>query len=345
MPKENNSKEEEIELGSLFIIIGKGFSNLFNFIGNIFKGIYHSLICILLFIKTHFIKLLIATIIGGVIGTFLEIRKETTFSANLKVNPNFESVKQLYNNVNYYDDLVKQKDTILLAKTFSISTKEASSLKKFRVYPTERQSHVLMSYDRLISSIDSLTAKSYSFAKFERGFMDYDYRIHNVEVIATDSRIFSKLGNIIVTSITENEYFNNLKVLTNKNLDRTYSLLHKNLSQIDSLGEVYIKVMIEEAQKKTAGTNIDLGGEKKSTKELELFETTRKVNAELIRVNMDKAEKSKVINVISQFQPVGHEIKGITKNYGFLGSVFGVVLVIMFLLFKQLNMYLSSYKK
>jgi len=44
MSKESQSKEEEIELGSLFIIIGRGFSNLFRFIGNIFKGIFHFLI-------------------------------------------------------------------------------------------------------------------------------------------------------------------------------------------------------------------------------------------------------------------------------------------------------------
>ena len=36
--KSNN--EEEVDLGSLFVIIGKGFSKFFNFIGGIFKGIF-----------------------------------------------------------------------------------------------------------------------------------------------------------------------------------------------------------------------------------------------------------------------------------------------------------------
>jgi len=30
-------QEEEVDLGNLFIVIGKGFRNLFNFFGNIFK--------------------------------------------------------------------------------------------------------------------------------------------------------------------------------------------------------------------------------------------------------------------------------------------------------------------
>ena len=33
--KQNN--EEEVDLGSLFIIIGNGFKKLFNFIGGVFK--------------------------------------------------------------------------------------------------------------------------------------------------------------------------------------------------------------------------------------------------------------------------------------------------------------------
>ena len=45
------SNEEEVDLGSLFVIIGRGFSKFFNFIGSIFKGIFHTVILFLIFIK------------------------------------------------------------------------------------------------------------------------------------------------------------------------------------------------------------------------------------------------------------------------------------------------------
>ena len=64
--KKNN--EEEIDLGSLFIFIGKGISNFFNFIGNILKGFFHILISILIFFKTNSVKISIAAIIGFVPG-------------------------------------------------------------------------------------------------------------------------------------------------------------------------------------------------------------------------------------------------------------------------------------
>ena len=345
MAKELKPQQEEIELGSLFVIIGKGFSNLFNFIGNIFKGIYHLLILFLLFIKTNLTKLVIAAVIGGIIGSFFEFNKAPTFGADMQVQPNFKSTRQLYNNVNYYNDLVKQKDTVSLASTFKISIKDAAKLKKFQIYPIKNGNDLLTSYDDLILSVDTLTAKSYSFEAFKNTFTDYDYNIHNIHVVATKNDVFSKLNQVIISSIVNNKFFNKVKLLTNENLNRTDSLLRKNLSQIDSLRKVYMNVLIAESKKENSSTNIDLGGTKKITKELELFETNRIINKDLKEVSKDKSEKSEVLNVISNFQPIGYEIKGIKKNSGVQAALLGIALMFLFLFLKQLNNYLNDYKK
>lgn len=345
MTKESQPKDEEIELGSLFIIIGKGFSNLFRFFGNIFKGIFHFLILILLFIKDNFIKLAIATVIGAVIGTFLEFRKDVTYGADLQVQPNFKSSRQLYNNVNYYNDLVKQKDVVSLSKVFRISNEEAADLKKFQIYPIKNGNDLLTAYDELILSVDTLTAKSYSFVNFKNTFTDFDYKIHNIQVIATKNDVFSKLDEVIISSIVDNKFFNKVKTLTNENLNRTDSLLRENLSQLDSLRKVYMTVLIEESKKQSTGTSIDLGGTKETTKELQLFETNREINKDLKEITKDITEKSEVLNVISNFQPIGYEIKGIDNNYGFLVAGLALALMILFLLLMQLNDYLNNYEK
>jgi hypothetical protein len=344
MSKESK-QQEEIELGSLFIIIGKGFSNFFNFIGKILKGIFHIFILILLFIKEHLFKLAIAAIIGAVVGTFFEFKKEPTYGADLQVQPNFKSTRQLYNNVDYYNDLVKQKDTASLANAFNISIKEASALKKFSISPVKNGNDILTSYDDLILSVDTLTAKSYSFTAFKNTFTDFDYKVHNIHVVATQNDVFSKLDEVIISSIVDNEFFNKVKQLTNENLNRTDSLLRQNLTQLDSLRRVYMSVMLEEAKKQNSGTSIDLGGTKKTTKELELFETNRKINEDLRLITKDRSEKSEVLNVISNFQPIGYEIKGIDKNYGVLVGLLGIGMMILFLVLKQINNYLNDYKK
>jgi hypothetical protein len=104
-----------------------------------------------------------------------------------------------------------------------------------------------------------------------------------------------------------------------------------------------MKVMLDEAKKESNGTNIDLGGEKRTTKELEIFETNRIINNDLKKITKDKSEKAEVINVISNFQPVGYQVKEIPKN-SFRFALFGAGLMMFFLLLKKLNRYLENYR-
>ena len=343
--QQQKNNEEEVDLGSLFIIIGRGFSKFFAFIGSIFKGIFEFVITILLFLKEHFKKIAIAAILGGVLGLFIETTKNDLYGSEMLVEPNFESAKQLYNNVNYYNDLVKQKDTLVLANTFKISNKEAASLKKFTIEPIVNQNDIIKGYNSFVLSVDTTTVKSYTFQEFKNAFTNLDYKLHKITVLSEENSVFTKLDDVIISSVTTNQYFKRLKELTNENLNRTDSVYRKNLSQLDSLRKVYMQVMIEEAKKLSTGTSIDLGGEKKSTKELELFETNKKINNDLRALANEKSKNYEVINVISNFQPVGYKIKGVTNNYVFLLGVISVGFMIVILLLIKLNIYLDNYKK
>lgn len=343
--QQNNSNEEEVDLGSLFMIIGKGFSNLFKFLGNIFKGIFEFIILVLLFLKENFLKIGIATLIGFIVGLFLQVNKPVTYGSDLLLEPNFKSARQLYNNVNYYNDLVKQEKIKILQNTFNLDSASASSLKKFLVEPVKVDSDIINGYDELILEVDTLTIRSYEYEDFKESFTDYDYKVHKVTVIAEKNNVFDKLDEVIISSVVNNKYFSRLKQLTNENLNRTDSLYRQSLTQIDSLRRVYMTVMIEEAKNQNTGTSIDLGGEKRTTKELELFETNRKINYDLKNLAEEKSNNYEVINVISNFQSIGYEIKGVTKNYAFLLGIICAGLMILFLLLIKLNKYLENYKK
>ncbi|MHB0755923.1 hypothetical protein [Polaribacter sp. M15] len=340
-----NNEEEEVDLGSLFLIIGKGFTKLFNFIGTIFKGIFHAFISILIFFKENFIKIGIAGLIGVIAGVFLEVKSEKKYGSELLVEPNFGSSKQLYKNIYYYNDLVKQKKIKDLQNLFDLDSIEAASLQKFQIEPLKTDNDIISAYDELILEVDTLAIRSYDYINFKEAFTDFDYKIHKVTVTATKNNVFSKLDDVIISSVVSNKYFNRIKNLTNESLNRIDSLYRENLVQIDSLRMVYMKVMVEEAKKQTTGTSIDLGGEKRTTKELELFETNRKINADLRKIADEKSNKYEVINVISNFQPIGYQIKGVAKNYVFILGLLGAVFMTAFLLLVKLNTYLNNYKQ
>tara|TARA_B110000238_G_scaffold197011_1_gene238783 strand:+ start:3705 stop:4742 length:1038 start_codon:yes stop_codon:yes gene_type:complete len=345
MSTNQKNNEEEVDLGSLFLIIGRGFSKLFSFTGSVFKRIFNFSIITLIFLKENIVKIAIAGFIGMIVGLFIENKKPLTYGSDLLLEPNFKSARQLYNNINYYNDLVKQKEIVALQNIFSLDSASAASLLKFEIEPLRIDTDVINSYNDLILEVDSLTIKSYEYDNFQASFTDFDYKIHKVTVIAGKNNVFDKLDDVIISSLVNNAYFNRLKVLTNENLNRTDSIYRQNLSQIDSLRKVYMQVMMEEAKNQTSGTNIDLGGEKTTAKELELFDTNRRINYDLSDIAIDKSEKYEVLNVISNFQPVGYEITGITKNYAFLLTFLGVSIMILSLLLLQLNKYLGNYKK
>ena len=345
MSTDKNNNEEEIDLGSLFVIIGKGFKNFFNFIGSIFKGAFHFLISILLFFKKHFIKLAIAILMGGIVGLYLEISKEKIYRSDLLVQPNFNSTKQLYNNINYYNDLVKQGNFSLLASIFKIDTARSSSLRKFEISPIIKKIDVINSYDRFVSTSDSLTVDSFNFDDFNDSFVDYDYYTHEIQVEANINDVFLGLDEVIIASVVNNNYFNRIKKLKNEQFQRTDSLLRVNLIEVDSLRNVYMSVMIEDAKNSSTGTSIDLGGSQKTTKEIELFDTDQTINNNLIKISEDIAQKSEVINVISNFQNIGYEVKDISRNYMFVGVLLSFFITLIIILLIDLNKFLSTYKK
>jgi len=345
MSENQQNKDEEVDLGSLFLIIGNGFKKFFNFIGRIFKGIFHFLILILLFLKENIIKLSIAVIIGAGVGVYFEVKKEDIYASDLLVKPNFNSTKQLYGNINYYNELVAQEQYKRLQSTFNIDSAEAYSIQRFEVTPIKTDNDILASYNSLIISIDTTAIESYSFEEFKKEFTEFDYKVHKVYVEATNNKVFAKLGDEIINSIVENKYYDRIRNTTKENLYRTDSLLRKELVQVDSLRQVYMKVMLEEAKKESSGTNIDMGNTTKISKELALFDTNKNINRDLRNVLNDISEKSEIINVISDFQGVGYKVEGLTNNkiVVFAGLAF-LAMVGIILLFK-LNVFLENYKR
>ena len=102
------------------------------------------------------------------------------------------------------------------------------------------------------------------------------------------------------------------------NLDRSYNLYDKNISQIDTLRKVYEKVLLENAKKATSGTNINLSGEINKNVDIELFKINRNLDSYLTRISEEKSEKDKIINVISSFQKVGNISGGILSSSKFI---------------------------
>ncbi|MEZ4809841.1 MAG: hypothetical protein R2819_05735 [Allomuricauda sp.] len=342
----NQNTSDEIDLGQLFQMIGRGFQKFFNFIGSIFKGIFHVLILFLVFVQRNFILIGATLIIGVIGGYFLDKARPDMYVSKMVVEPNFNSVQQLYNNINFYNDLARAQDSTALATALNINEKEAAAISEIFVDSYSDENQKIKLFDGFIRELDTTTIKTIDFENYLKNFNSLDARFHQISVISSDSRVAKKMQPAIINSISKNDYFKLQKRINDENLSLQDSIYRKQLEEIDSLQSLYRKVLLKEAEKPMQGMNINLAenGESKN-KELALVQERDVQKQNLVKLNEDRANKSNIINVISDFPSRGVEQKGIWKSYKFKLPLALLVLVFGVLTLLEINRFLKSYSK
>jgi len=345
-PTPNNSSSEEVDLGQLFQLIGNGFKKLFRFIGNIFKGIFHAIILFLLFLQKHFIKFVVVAVLGLALGIYLDMVKEPKYVSTMVVEPNFNSVQQLYNNVNFYNELAVAQDSTALAEAMEIDVPEAAKLKKFVVESYSDENQKVQLFDKFVRSLDSTTKKAIDMENYLKNFNSMDARFHTISVTASNNTVAKKIQPSIIKSISRNEYFQLQQSISDQNINLQDSLYKKQLMEVDSLQHLYKRVMEKEAERPQQGTNISLGENGgQENKELALINQVDKLKQSLVLLNEERANKSSILNVISAFPRRGVEVKGVFNSYKFWIPLGFIVITLLFLSLLDLNSFLKTYKK
>jgi len=346
MTKTNQSQEEEIDLGSVFKIIGKGFINLFNAIGKFFEILFHLFITLLFFLKNNAIKLGLAIIIGGIIGFLLDKTDPPKYHSELILKTNYGSGVQLYKQINYLEDLVKKKDTVTLATALRITPLEASQLTSFEVEAYEPKRNIYKLYDEYIKTTDSVFTRGFKVEDFKKRINEYDYHYHEVKVKSNLKTVFRNVSSGI-KNLVENEYFENRRDIKSSELNQKLSILQKNLVQIDSLRSLYKVVALKEADKQATSSTLEISQKQFDTNknDLELFKTSDQILDQIEKLNNEMPNSENVLNFISDFGEIGVLDKKVTnKKYFQIGVLFGGLMLLIILLL-QLNSYLNNYKK
>ena len=340
------SNEEEIDLGQLFSLIGKVIFSTIDLIGNIFLSIFYWGVSVLLFLKKHVIKLTIGTILGAVGGNLYQSNfKVPIFESSMTVQPNFGSAIQLYKNIDYYQNLVSQRDIERLAISLNVTTEEASKITSFKAKPYSTPNQTLLSYRRFTASLDSTTLKHLEFDEFSENQPIESFMFHIVSVTSKDKYVFGKLRSPIISSIIRNPYYDQVRKTSSLNLSSSKIAIQNSMQELDTLRDFYKDIMVSESKKSTSGTNIYMSSTNGNDKEIVVFDKYMKMNKLLIDVNKKLTEENDIINVVSSFNPVGKRVIGWRRNYTLLGGVFGFILVFSLFLIQILNKKLKEYEE
>lgn len=342
-------KEEEIDLGKLFLLIGGAFSSFFRFLGKIIKGVFHYFILLLIFIKEHLLKVAVAGLVGIIIGYGIDFTKEDKYSYDMIIEPNYGSIDQVFEKMEYYNVLIEEEDSVALHKEFNITHEEANSLVSFKLEPYETKKDQILAYDAFIKNTDTLTQNNFTFNDFVGdGTSQFDSKRYVYRVTSRINNL-TTFGHEILADIEKNPTIQKKKRIQLYTLKLDSIAAKVALAEIDSLRSLYKKVILLELEKEiipnASSTYLDFSKESKTNNnDIALFNISNDLNEKLIEIEKSKENSLDVVNVITTFNPVGANRGKLSDSYKFiLGYLFSSGML-LFLLLKRLNNYLTYYK-
>lgn len=339
---------DEIDLGQLFKLIGTTIDAFFNRIFNSIKSIYHVFILFVLFLKGHLLKFCFAGLLGVVIGRFLDYRAIPTYRSSMIVQPNFNSVQQLYSNIEFYNQLAKRKESKELAEVLDIPQSVAKGIKNLKIMAFTDEVQQIKLFNGFIKSLDSTILKKLDYQDYLENFSNVNAEFHKIEIETIAPDIAKKCQRLIVNSINNNEYFEFQKQANENKIEIKEDVIRTHLDEIDKLQGFYkeLRIIALEAQKKEGITSINLGDNRSDyISEFELFKQIEKLKEEKANLNVEKANTRNTINIISEFPNKGllkddlWSKKIVQLPVLFVAGLFLILVLIVF------NKYLENYKK
>lgn len=340
-------KEEEIDLVKLFSLIGNAFSRFFNFIGKLLKEVFHYLIISLLFIKQNLFKVMIPVFLGALIGFFLDFHSKPLYTYDMIIEPNYSSVNQIFEKLEYYNVLISEGDSIKLSEEFNISYQSANDLSEFTLSPYESDKDRILAYNDFLKETDSLTHKYFNFEDFKgKGTSKLDSKLYVYRINSHQLNLKS-LEEKIILDIEENKTLQKRRSIKLNILKLDSEATYKAIEEANLLRDFYKEVRIQEVKsdKTLSSTYIDFSKESKSNNDIELFEISKSLNENLIKIELKKETSENIVNVITHFNPVGAKVgKFYETNMFVMGRNLGAFALVILLLL-NLNRYLIKFKQ
>jgi len=305
---------EEVDLGQLFKLIGRAFDRFFNFIGSIFKGLYHILLLILIHFFKRFKWYVATIIIGVVLGFILDKTSEKLYGANMFIKTNFGSTMQVYENIrNLHELAFEEQDSIKLSEILDIPIALAAKLRGFYIMPNADNNEKVERFSNFYEKLDSTSKTEITFKDFVGSLPSREFKTHQIGVASTDKDIYSKLGKFAEV-ISRNAYLDDLLKTNIENLNKEDSTLKQQEEKIDSLATQYLKIRVRESEKEPiagTGTTLYMGNADQATilvNEAELIKQKINIARERRRIRISLIENKNIISIISKFPTTGYDI-------------------------------------
>ncbi len=298
---------EEVDLGKLFMLISDLIYSFFRFIGNLLNHIFLALIWCVFFVKKHGIKLLISVALGISYGIYKEKTADPVYRSHITIKQNYNTGEDLYNSVDYFNDLLSQEDTLQLGNVLGISAKQAAVILKFDIQSVIIENEHFKEFNDYRKTLDTTIASKVSYDDFVLRYKEPSYQFQKLIIIAKERNNFNLVFKKIVSLLNGNQYFLSEQAKDLAELNSKKLALEKALSSSQVLQTTYRKVLEESqnAQGTEIGISFEASSKKSKTKEYDLYLNDIELSSEIVKIERRIADKEKIVEIVSGKQDSG----------------------------------------
>lgn len=345
------NREKEVDLGVLLNLFGTIAKKIFSVFASFFRWISYLLMGLLIFIKKSLLWLLIGTLLGFSVGLYKYLTKGPTYTSSMIVRANFESSRDLYNKLDYYNSLIKEKRYGELASLFSIPEGNAASLIEFEGSAISDEMQSAAIYKNYLysfrnsenSSVDSILLKSLKYEQFKQNLTKFDYPFQKITLYSSNPDIYKNVQAGILASFSNDQLAAPRKRATDSLYQEQINIIINSLKGIDTLRQSYSKRIASVPNEKgePGNSNTVFVGEKPlKAGEIQLYGEETALRDALMNFRISQMNQQNILQVYSDFNKVGSRIPEVSQSFSqyplrFLLAT--IVLLIFIELYRQVE--------
>ncbi|WP_411029394.1 hypothetical protein [Spongiimicrobium sp. 3-5] len=231
----NNTSSDEIDLGQLFQMIGRGFQRVFRFILRVF-----------LYLKKNVFVLVGLAAIGIALGVALNQIVEKRLKTEVIVKPNLETKNYLYDVVDEIQANIRAKDTSFF-KGVGIEIMNFQGYEITIEAASEATDNADVENDlKYLELLQKFKNEGFVSDVVRSEILNKSSLNHRITFYYKNKKIGRDFSEKLITYINSNQYFNDLIKVNRQNAEERINQNESIVAQIDALISQYATKMAQE---------------------------------------------------------------------------------------------------
>jgi len=346
--QQSKPQENEVDLGVFLTVMARIFKKISSLVNLIFLSLSEFLLLFLLFIKRRLLWLTLGFLLGLVFGLQQYFSKGPSYYSDMVVRSNFESARLLYNQIDYFNSLIKETRPKDLSAIFHIPENDAARLIKFEIIPVDDEieaaklyRNTFLEYKRSsIHGVDTIWTRTMRFYDFKKSLKPYDFPLQQITLYSRSSDVFSKVQEGVIAAINTNKVFQTIKDSSKKILQAEEYLLNHSLQGLDSLRLAYNKRIGSISTAKSEGNSVVFSDKDLRNPEIDLYDKELIFKDELLSVRRKAIEQQDILQVHSDFNHTGTKTSSFNQGFikpALLGLLISFVILLGIAAYKSLD--------